>query len=78
MKVWTRRNFIYASASLPIISCSQVELPIKINSPIKPIKSKNRINEEIRLAKNIMNKEIPGSVELEKEAKGVLIIPTVS
>ena len=78
MKVWTRRNFIYASASLPIISCSQVELPIKINSPIKPIKSKNMINEEIRLAKNIMNKEIPGSVELEKEAKGVLIIPTVS
>ena len=58
MKVWTRRNFIYASASLPIISCSQVELPIKISSPIKPIKSKNRINEEIRLAKNIMNKEI--------------------
>ena len=78
MKVWTRRNFIYASASLPIISCSQAELPIKISSPIKPIKSKNRINEEIRSAKIIMNREIPGSVELENEAKGVLIIPKVS
>jgi lipid-binding SYLF domain-containing protein len=78
MKVWTRRNFIYASASLPIISCSQVELPIDLKSPIKPIKSKNMIDEEIRSAKKIMNKEIPGSVELENEAKGVLIIPKVS
>jgi lipid-binding SYLF domain-containing protein len=78
MKEWTRRKFIYASASLPIISCSQVDLPVKIDSPIKPIKSKDLINEEIRFAKRIMNKEIPGSVELEKESKGVLIIPKVS
>ena len=78
MKVWTRRKFIYASASLPIISCSQIKPPIKITSPIKPIKSKSIIDTEIRFAKRIMNKEIPGSIELENEAKGVLIIPKVS
>ena len=70
MKVWTRRKFIYASASLPIISCSQIKPPIKITSPIKPIKSKSIIDTEIRFAKRIMNKEIPGSIELENEAKG--------
>lgn len=78
MKVWTRRNFIYASASLPMISCSQIKPPIKIASPIKPIKSKSIIDTEIRFAKRIMNKEIPGSIELENEAKGVLIIPKVN
>ena len=69
---WTRRNFVLASGAIPIISCSQ------ISSNITPLKSKSQINSEIQHARNIMNAEIPGSADLDKEAKGVLIVPKIS
>ena len=72
MGKWTRRNFVLASSTIPLISCSQ------ISSNISPLKPKSQINNEIQYARSIMNKEIPGSVDLENEAKGVLIIPKIS
>jgi lipid-binding SYLF domain-containing protein len=72
MANWTRRNFVLTTTTLPLISCAQ------ITSNTSLIKPKSQINNEIRYAKNIMNTEIPGSVELEKEAKGILIVPKVT
>jgi lipid-binding SYLF domain-containing protein len=69
---WTRRNFVLASSAIPIISCSQ------ISSNITPLKPKSQINAEIQHARKTMNTEIPGSIDLEKEAKGVLIVPKIS
>jgi lipid-binding SYLF domain-containing protein len=73
MVKWTRRNFVLASSTIPLISCAQ------ISSSISPLlKPKSQISSEIRYAKNIMNTEVPGSIDLEKEAKGLLIIPKVT
>ena len=72
MRNWTRRNFVLASSTIPILSCSQ------ISSNISPLKSKFQINKEIQNARILMHNEIPGSVDLENEAKGVLIIPKIS
>ena len=62
MGEWTRRNFVLASSTIPLISCTQ------ISSNISPLKSKSQINNEIQYARSLMNKEIPGSVDLETEA----------
>ena len=72
MGKWTRRNFVLASSTIPLISCAQ------ISSNISPLKPKSQINNEIRYAKNIMNTEVPGTIDLEKEAKGLLIVPKVT
>ena len=69
---WTRRSFVLVSSTIPILSCSQ------ISSITSPLKSKSQINNEIKYARSKMNTEIPGSVDLENEAKGVLIIPKIS
>ena len=69
---WTRRNFVLASSTIPIVSCSQ------ITSNVTPLKPKSKINNEIQYARSLMKNEIPGSVDLENEAKGVLIIPKIS
>ena len=72
MTNWTRRNFVLTTGTIPLISCTQIA------SNTSLIKPKSQINNEIRYAKNIMNTEVPGSVDLEKEAKGVLILPKVT
>ena len=72
MEKFTRRKFLLVTATLPVASCASTS---KI---IKPIKTIEQINTEVAAIKNIMNSEIPGSVDLEKESHGMLIIPNIS
>ena len=72
MKSFTRRKFLLVSATLPIVSCAAT------SRIIKPIKTIEQINAEVATSINIMRSEIPGSVDLEKESHGMLIIPNIS
>ena len=72
MKSFTRRKFLLVSATLPIVSCAAT------SRIIKPIKAIEQINAEVATSINIMRSEIPGSVDLEKESHGMLIIPNIS
>ena len=72
MKSFTRRKFLLTSASLPIVSCAST------SQIIKPLKTKNQINADVVNSINIMRSEIPGSVDLEKESYGMLIIPNIT
>tara|TARA_B110000008_G_scaffold182801_1_gene181731 strand:- start:405 stop:974 length:570 start_codon:yes stop_codon:yes gene_type:complete len=72
MKTFTRRTFLVTGASLPLAACASY------SGIIKPLKTVNQIETEVRLAKKIMNSEIPGSIDLEKESNGMLLIPNIS
>ena len=72
MKSFTRRKFLLVSATLPIVSCAAT------SRIIKPIKTIEQIKAEVATSINIMRSEIPGSVDLEKESHGMLIIPNIS
>ena len=64
MKSFTRRTFLVTGASLPLAACASY------SGIIKPLKTVNQIETEVRLAKKIMNSEIPGSIYLGKRIKG--------
>ena len=72
MKSFTRRTLLITGASLPLAACASY------SGIIKPLKTVNQIETEVRLAKKIMNSEIPGSIDLEKESNGMLLIPSIS
>ena len=72
MKKYLRRDVLYIGILALVVSCGPLA------SVISPLKETSQIDNEVNMALKLMNNEIPGSIDLQKEAKGVLIIPKIS
>ncbi len=72
MKKSLRRNLLFIGLVALLGSCGPLA------SVISPLKETVQIDNEVNSSLQLINNEIPGTVDLQKEAKGVLIIPKIT